>query len=782
MANPANTQNTQGTSATGATFGQASQDPTQSQMGPPLVPVRACLSNRRESMLLAAHPSSQPSVSASGDLEPMTATREIVGIEINDVLLEYLKDSNYVYLRYTVDTEWFELQEDPEPDEHSNAFYSLSTGRIRTDGNITHNINDFTVTNSSNLQKNVKDRPDFWWRFIVSTLVSLRNCTDAINRHLQTVDRNEGETQALRDRLANVEAALDETSNSKQLQVGMVSSNLYKEKLTEIRRLTSDIGKLKAASEQLPNVRDDPAFKALAAERDLAATERNELKQKVEDLSRRADEPESGPNYAELAQKLKEESDSADWWADQAKANAELCDKFKGQADRYSIELNQYDVKYSNMEANKNEALALKDKAYDELNLQLTEARRETKTVTDRLLQHEPNYQPYTLWRRERSYDPVRPVQSSVLLQRPVDGTADQLSQDPRRAGYTPWDNRTPVRDASLPPPSSNPYAPAPTVPRPPPVAPSTAGGGFSYKLPELETFKGKVDDDYERWREMAVAKCRTYPEDWQAVDYLKFRIQGEAYEHIRDVKARHFLDFLETLDSQYLTYDREADAETLIADGSLHYKSGQKFMEWKSKFTSCMRILKHKNATQIRYAREFMRPGLAIATTAGSHKDETIQSFLLRAQHIDQGHQQIDAGRKLTPVTKTAGASRTQKLVTFRTPDTPGHNNAASTHTYKKMAFERSEKDKKRLADLKLCFKCGKDDHQMRHETAPCRGKPFTPSHQIPALASLYINALDASNEEERDEDTEEPLDDNDLVDDDGFYVNDEELLEHLN
>ncbi|KAG9377823.1 hypothetical protein A1F94_012226 [Pyrenophora tritici-repentis] len=101
MANPANTQNTQGTSATGATFGQASQDPTQSQMGPPLVP---------------------PSVSASGDLEPMTATREIVGIEINDVLLEYLKDSNYVYLRYTVDTEWFELQEDPEPDEHSNAF------------------------------------------------------------------------------------------------------------------------------------------------------------------------------------------------------------------------------------------------------------------------------------------------------------------------------------------------------------------------------------------------------------------------------------------------------------------------------------------------------------------------------------------------------------------------------------------------------------------------------------------------------------------------------------
>ncbi|KAF7564311.1 uncharacterized protein PtrM4_152860 [Pyrenophora tritici-repentis] len=692
MANPANTQNTQGTSATGATFGQASQDPTQSQMGPPLVPVRACLSNRRESMLLAAHPSSQPSVSASGDLEPMTATREIVGIEINDVLLEYLKDSNYVYLRYTVDTEWFELQEDPEPDEHSNAFYSLSTGRIRTDGNITHNINDFTVTNSSNLQKNVKDRPDFWWRFIVSTLVSLRNCTDAINRHLQTVDRNEGETQALRDRLANVEAALDETSNSKQLQVGMVSSNLYKEKLTEIRRLTSDIGKLKAASEQLPNVRDDPAFKALAAERDLAATERNELKQKVEDLSRRADEPESGPNYAELAQKLKEESDSADWWADQAKANAELCDKFKGQADRYSIELNQYDVKYSNMEANKNEALALKDKAYDELNLQLTEARRETKTVTT---------------------DCCNMNQLSAILAEL--GTPHGITVLPCATPRYLLHHRT-------------------HTPR-------------SYKL---ETFKGKVDDDYERWREMAVAKCRTYPEDWQAVDYLKFRIQGEAYEHIRDVKARHFLDFLETLDSQYLTYDREADAETLIADGSLRYKSGQKFMEWKSKFTSCMRILKHKNATQIRYAREFMRPGLAIATTAGSHKDETIQSFLLRAQHIDQGHQQIDAGRKLTPVTKTL------VLAVPKSWSPSGHPTLQVTTT-----------PPARIHEARDC---------------PCRGKPFTPSHQIPALASLYINALDASNEEERDEDTEEPLDDNDLVDDDGFYVNDEELLEHLN
>lgn len=73
-------------------------------------------------------------------------------------------------------------------------------------------------------------------------------------------------------------------------------------------------------------------------------------------------------------------------------------------------------------------------------------------------------------------------------------------------------------------------------------MAPSTTGGGPVWKFPELEPSKGKTDDDYERWREMAVAKCKTNLEDWQAIDYLKSRTQGEAYKRIRDVKASYFL------------------------------------------------------------------------------------------------------------------------------------------------------------------------------------------------------------------------------------------------
>ena len=760
---------TQDTQATGITLGN-----TQDQsIGPPQLPrhVQARISHRRESMLQAAHPPPPPGSDSEGQ-EPTTAAKEqeLIGIDVGDTLLEYLKDTDYVYLRQTTEDVWYELQEDPDADENGKYFYSISTGRLRTEGNIQRNVIDVTITDANNLQKNFTQRPDYWWTFIITSLVNLRNCTNAIHAHLLKDEQNDKTISDMRVRLQEVESALDNASQSQP--TGSVTSAVYREKLTEVRRLTSEVGRLKKLT--APDVRSDPAFKALTQERDALYTERNDLKQQVEDLSRRGDELEEGPTYAQLKEDLRKEVESADWWADEAKASSELKDKYKAQADRYSIELHDYDIKYTNMIKNK-------DEDYDTLNNTLTEARREVKAVTDRLLQFDPNYKPYTLFRRERSHEPVRQQPPPpTQLQRLVP-SQERASIDHRRSGYTP------VREVSqlpfphqnpLPPQHPNPYAPtgpAAAPFRPPPVPASTIGGTtYSYKLPELESFKGKADDDYERWREMAVAKCRTYPEDWQAVDYLKFRIQQEAYEHIRDVKAKHFLDYLEVLDGQYLTYDREADAETIIADGSLRYKSGQKFAEWKSKFTSCMRILKHKDATQIRYAREFMRPGLAIATTAGSHKDETIQSFLLRAQHIDQGHQQIDAGRKTTnPTTKTTSAvGRTPKSVSFQAPDAGRHNNAASTHTYKKMAFERSDKDKKRLAELKLCFKCGKDDHQMRHQSAPCRGKPFTPSTQIPALAAIYISALDAENEDMTTED-EGDLDDNDLVDDNSFYVN---------
>ena len=148
----ATSQNTQGTSASGTTIGNTQN---QSSIGPPPLPqhAQARISQQRESLLLAAHPP-EPPVSESDGQEPTTAEQDLIAIEIGDALLEYLRDTNYVYLRQTTpESDWYEFQEDPEPDtDTGTSFYSISTGQHRTEGNVVRNNKiDVTITNAKNL-------------------------------------------------------------------------------------------------------------------------------------------------------------------------------------------------------------------------------------------------------------------------------------------------------------------------------------------------------------------------------------------------------------------------------------------------------------------------------------------------------------------------------------------------------------------------------------------------------------------------------------------------------
>ena len=71
-----------------------------------------------------------------------------------------------------------------------------------------------------------------------------------------------------------------------------------------------------------------------------------------------------------------------------------------------------------------------------------------------------------------------------------------------------------------------------------------------------------------------------------------------------------------------------------------------------------------------------------------------------------------------------------------------------------------------------------------MRSENAPCRGQPYTPSQKIPALASLFVELKDqhlaAAYAEDEADDAD--VDDNDRVDEDGYYIGEEDLTSHLN
>ena len=77
-----------------------------------------------------------------------------------------------------------------------------------------------------------------------------------------------------------------------------------------------------------------------------------------------------------------------------------------------------------------------------------------------------------------------------------------------------------------------------------------------SYKMPDISEFKGEADQDYERWRETAVDKCLTIPDEALRIAYIRRYISGTAWPIIKKMKVTNFMQYLDALDSTYLTYD----------------------------------------------------------------------------------------------------------------------------------------------------------------------------------------------------------------------------------
>ncbi|KAI2477934.1 hypothetical protein Ptr902_10617 [Pyrenophora tritici-repentis] len=66
-----------------------------------------------------------------------------------------------------------------------------------------------------------------------------------------------------------------------------------------------------------------------------------------------------------------------------------------------------------------------------------------------------------------------------------------------------------------------------------------------------------------------------------------------------------------------------------------------------------------------------------------------------------------------------------------------------------------RTAEDKKKCRDRGACYKCGKAGHTQFNNDAPCRGKPITPSSEIPFLAAIdragFLDAPDRNREQEQ-------------------------------
>lgn len=740
---PNDTQESRGT-----TIGNDTQNTQQPMAPPPVPPGRARRSTRRESTFQAAHPF-QPSVPDSESQEPTISedNRVFTDIELTNARIEALKD-DHQHVRITFsDNYWLNVE---EASDEGTSFYTLRVGQNRTEGNVTREVTNSSITNAEHWIRQARDDPQYWYDTLIEVMVALRDCGFSMDADWVTSQDKEAEIKYLQEQL------------DQALNAGDEETHAFRDR---IRRLEATIerlrGKGKAVANAPASFKSDPAYQILAKERDILANERSDLKIQVEELRHKlaGSADISLGELTQLRDELTAEADEARLWHTE-------CKKAREQADRY----------YSTITV-RNEEITDLTKDLDDANSQVNEIGRENKDLLSRLLKYEPNYKPYTFLRHERDIphpttEGPYATRRSAYTPLPTDAERAAAAKSTTRA--TPITRTTPA--ATFPqmnnflPGHVGTHTPAPT---------NMSSIGTHIKLPEVEVFKGSQSQGYERWRRLVIAKCKTYHEEDQRISYLETRIADEAWRLIEDLNPSHFMDYIDVLDELYMSYDKEAEAETQLHDGSLRQKSGEAFVAWKARFLACMRTLGFKDHTAIYHARQNLRKHLALAATSGSFKDETITQFLNRAQHLDMGHQQIanaHSDSKQTPRTSTHSATPrgTGPRVSF------AGNSSNNRHTERKVIIERSDKDKKRLAELGLCFKCG-GKHQMRHPNAPCRGKPFTRSSDIAELRVMSVMDDDASDYDPNVTDDEDvPIaamrtmdpNDNDDVDDDGYLV----------
>jgi hypothetical protein len=298
----------------------------------------------------------------------------------------------------------------------------------------------------------------------------------------------------------------------------------------------------------------------------------------------------------------------------------------------------------------------------------------------------------------------------------------------------------------------------------------SVAGsGGVTFRLPDIEVFTGKdKDEDYEKWRRTAVHKCQTYVDNQAGMVYLETRVKGNAWDLIKhDIQgAKHYLDILEAMDVYFEqeAYEKVMEAETALRDSSLQQKNGETFVSWKQRFMKVATSLDKSDREMIAYARKFMRPGLASATTAASKRGETLNNFLTRACKRDLEQKEI--GRSRPTITARTPRERAPRK---RSPNdrNPDRKSKLERDKKRNIAFGRTQEQRDVLYKNKACFKCG----DRTHQSSDCKKNRAVPFDQIRGLNLSAVNAAYWDEEEVELEDEDDNPDD-DVCDEEGYIV----------
>jgi hypothetical protein len=578
----------------------------------------------------------------------------------------------------------------------------------------------------------------------------------------------------------------------------------------EIANYKARLDRLGEKVKALLPLHEEPAHIAALAETKLIKEERDALKLEVEALKLAgvqvsSDEPCSDPKHAEWYKDWKhEESEAAHFHGLYVKYFNDFAAEVK-KADRYHIERENADAdmtlikkentKYQKDLAQVEDDLSKSEEKADAFQTSLSALNREYKDVVSRLQLYDYSYQPYTIQRREGQPQrlPDAPIERSHRVTSPdqrssrIDcrtlspntypsrrsergGTQEPESRrdrSPPRDHDRRKDNGRNRRDDSkrwddnplninphtfYPPPFDRATTPAVTV---------DPNASVSFKLPDIEAWKGNEGKNYEKWRRSAIIKCESLPEH-QRLNYLEMKVDGAAWMYVDDLRFNSYLDLIEALDPYYSrsTFEKQADAQSKLTNGTLQMGAHEKYADWRGRFMAIHQLVKMSDAAMIGYACKYLRPSLAAGASHGFNDEEpgALLKFLDAVRRWDMTQKQINSGKlQVTKTTASAAKPRTRNDCTARDKNSRSDKREVAT---------RMDWQKEALLKAKACFRCGDGSHQARDRTG-CAVLPWAEvKTKLPAGLSAmqadYQAYVEDNDKQEGGQDTPEPeLDD---------------------
>lgn len=703
---------------------------------------------QRESSFQQLYPSLNPDAGRADDeSDEPTTPDEVIDLTLGGARIEVLaRERCSMRITFPETFFWIELQ------ELEDGTYTIQAGqdrlkeKLRADQPLEYEtVTADPIHDHQEFLTQVRDTTEDWLTTVLSLLITARNCAIGINDAMRQRDQQS---------LSQVSAA-DFAELTTKLNQALKEAKKYKTLYEKSKTATGE----GASHHQLQD-----ALEEMTAERDQLTAhvaDYNNLKAKygtecvrTAELERQVTTERTA--YDTMKQKYEFEKNDADRMQD-------LYNKEYDKATQYYHDRTEKDAQYEDL--------------LQQMQKKDADAKQLQQTLIRKIQRYEPTYSPFTILQNEthRGSSPAnRSARSPTRDGTPLPTPGDFV---PR---LTRFEARVQDRreHAETPPPmgTRSERTREPYIPRSTPAASVAAATGIGFgqriRMPDIDKFHGREDEDYDKWRQTVVNKCEYgYEEEGHRIAYLINFIKDDAWELVKDIKPISYHDFLEGLDEFYgsTSADKIAEAIEKLSDPSqpLKQKPGETFAAWRVRFVAVRNLVKLPDLTMIKYAQIFMNSVLANAATIKKQPGDNLFKYLQYAQEFDRERQ--TTSRPATTKPASSSSFKPTKRVTIVDPRTDTHG-SSKRYTDKQIAYNRSEQEKDTLLKNKLCFKCGKPGHQQRSPTAPCKGKPFTPSNQIPALAAA-VNMIDLDDGETEDEpEPEEPE-----VDDQGYYVEDD-------